>query len=269
MNRPRRRLLSQPCVILLKSIAMKDHSEVEEIDCYDQSTNTYVRIPNQKAQSMLLSQINTGAITSGLSTLEQTGAYFDDEERSLILADDLDNIQFAENKDFDKHRERQLATTTNATRKMLAIRVKALDRETTSSEADISDNWFGTAVDKVNLKSQYQACSYGSLKVEPANTGPDSVKGVYTVSIDINVEGAEIGKVEQAVVKKLGEDLGNLNDIYDNVMICVPPGTVEGVIAYAYVNNWLSVYNNEWCNYVSAQMHGKFLILRTQPFLIP
>jgi len=26
-------------------------------------------------------------------------------------------------------------------------------------------------------------------------------------------------------------------------------------IAYAYVNSWLTVYNNNYCNYVSAQMH--------------
>ncbi len=26
-------------------------------------------------------------------------------------------------------------------------------------------------------------------------------------------------------------------------------------IAYAYINSWNSVYSNEWCNYVSAQLH--------------
>ena len=26
-------------------------------------------------------------------------------------------------------------------------------------------------------------------------------------------------------------------------------------IAYAYVNSWNSVYSNQWCNYVSAQVH--------------
>ena len=26
-------------------------------------------------------------------------------------------------------------------------------------------------------------------------------------------------------------------------------------IAYAYMNSWMSVYKDNWCNYVSAQMH--------------
>jgi len=26
-------------------------------------------------------------------------------------------------------------------------------------------------------------------------------------------------------------------------------------IAYAYVNSWMSVYSNEWCNHPSGQMH--------------
>jgi hypothetical protein len=27
------------------------------------------------------------------------------------------------------------------------------------------------------------------------------------------------------------------------------------------VNSWLSVYNNQWCNYVSGQMHGKYNVI--------
>lgn len=26
-------------------------------------------------------------------------------------------------------------------------------------------------------------------------------------------------------------------------------------IAYAYINSWNSVYSNEWCNYLSGEMH--------------
>jgi len=26
-------------------------------------------------------------------------------------------------------------------------------------------------------------------------------------------------------------------------------------IAYAYINSWNSVYSNQWCNYLSAEMH--------------
>ena len=44
------------------------------------------------------------------------------------------------------------------------------------------------------------------------------------------------------------------NQIADHVMYCLPPETMSG-IAYAYKNSWNSVYSNQWCNYVSSQMH--------------
>ena len=44
------------------------------------------------------------------------------------------------------------------------------------------------------------------------------------------------------------------SQIADHVMYCLPPETMSG-IAYAYKNSWNSVYSNEWCNYVSGQMH--------------
>ena len=41
--------------------------------------------------------------------------------------------------------------------------------------------------------------------------------------------------------------------IASHVMYCLPPNTMNG-IAYAYINSWLSVYSNDWCNHVSAQI---------------
>jgi hypothetical protein len=41
---------------------------------------------------------------------------------------------------------------------------------------------------------------------------------------------------------------------YDLVMFCQPPGN-GGWIAYGYVNAKTSYYNNDWCQYVSAQLH--------------
>lgn len=37
-------------------------------------------------------------------------------------------------------------------------------------------------------------------------------------------------------------------------MYCMPPATQMG-IAYAFVDSWLSVYKDEWCNSLSAGMH--------------
>lgn len=47
---------------------------------------------------------------------------------------------------------------------------------------------------------------------------------------------------------------GNLSNQFDHVMLCMPPGT-GAWIAYAYVNSWLSVFNDDWCQQLSTQVH--------------
>ena len=51
---------------------------------------------------------------------------------------------------------------------VLVVRVIASDDSTTASEEELSDSVFGTYGDEVNLKSQYEACSHGKMKIFPA-----------------------------------------------------------------------------------------------------
>jgi len=113
----------------------------------------------------------------------------------------------------------------------------------------------------VNLKSQYKACSYGQLRCEGASkttsTGTTVTDGVYTINISQTISGEGDGKVRKAVVAEAKAVLGSLGSQFDHVMLCLPPGTKTngGWIGYAYLNHYLSVYNDKWCNYVSLQMH--------------
>ena len=94
--------------------------------------------------------------------------------------------------------------------------------------------------------------------------------GVTTVNILNDVSGTSDSSIRTAVVNAAIASLGNLSSQFDHVMLCLPPGTSGGWIAYAYVNSWLSVYSNQWCNYVSGQMHGTYNVIyqiRTLPFL--
>jgi hypothetical protein len=243
-NHNRSRLQTEPCLLMLKNTLMEDGSEIEEVDCYDPSTEQFVHI---SGSSQLLKDFHGGVITSGTSTLMQKGAYFDDVEGSLIFPD-LANVQYGD----DPEARRKLAITTG-TKEMLAVRVIASDASTTSSESEISDAWFGTSGDAVNFKSQYEACSYDKLQINPANTNGVS-NGVTTVTISNTVIGTDNGVIRNAVTAALGS---SFTSQFDHVMLCLPPGTSGGWIAYAYVNYWLSVYNNQWCDYVSGQMHGK------------
>ncbi|KAL3804560.1 hypothetical protein ACHAWO_005455 [Cyclotella atomus] len=62
--------------------------------------------------------------------------------------------------------------------------------------------------------------------------------------------------MRNAITAAINAEFGvsNPSALANHVMYCLPTGTMSG-IAYAYINSWNSVYSNEWCNYVSGQMH--------------
>jgi hypothetical protein len=143
------------------------------------------------------------------------------------------------------------------TKRVLVLRAVAFDSSTTASEAELSDDIFGTSGDAINLRNQYRACSDGQLIFEPLTTnslvGND---GVYTVNIPSTaVVGADDEDIATEMIDKATADLGSLASLADHVMVCVPPGTSGKWLAYAYVNYWLSVYNDIWCQYASGPLH--------------
>lgn len=145
-----------------------------------------------------------------------------------------------------------------ADKSVLVVRVIAPDAETALGMAALSDSVFGTNGDPVNLASQYSACSYGQVNFVPAQASNNEpiVDGVIEVTIDQVVSGTSDSTVRNAVTSALNAKLGyQAASRFDHVMYALPPGTNGGWIAYAYINSWLSVYNNNWASYVSAQMH--------------
>ncbi|KAI2504196.1 Gametolysin peptidase M11 [Fragilaria crotonensis] len=134
---------------------------------------------------------------------------------------------------------------------------QAADASTTASETQLADDVFGAAGDALNLKSQFNQCSYGQLQFEPTTSNAlVGTDGVYTVSLPSTIiTGAADNPIAWAAVDKATAELGTLTSFADHVMVCMPPGTSGGWIAYAYINHWLSVYNNAWCGYPSGLLH--------------
>ena len=101
------------------------------------------------------------------------------------------------------------------------------------------------------------------------NDPPLKAPGVYEVKLSVSVANALHGIVRDEIIKQLNIDWKDTtlpNEYarhqlvadyapFDHIMLCLPPGTQDSWIAYGYENGWLSVYNDDWCNYVSAQMH--------------
>ena len=151
---------------------------------------------------------------------------------------------------------------------VLVLRIEAADAQTTASEAVLANSIFGASGDVLNLKSIYNQCSNGQLQFEPqTNHYLIGTDGVYTVRLPATtVIGAPDDTIREAAITQASQDFGGvaLDTIANYVIVCIPPGTAGGGwVAYAFMNHWLSVYNDNWCNSPSALMHelGKFIRL--------
>lgn len=137
-----------------------------------------------------------------------------------------------------------------------------------ATPTDLSNDVFGNdGADNNNLKSQYAACSSNQLLFEkspdrrmsynPYDGGTTDISnGVVDIKVVNLHRSAGDGAIRNAVTIKINAVFGVSSpvELAHHVMYCLPSGTMSG-IAYAYINSWNSVFSNEWCNYVSTQMH--------------
>jgi hypothetical protein len=166
------------------------------------------------------------------------------------------------NTDNQEENERRNMAVVTGDRTILVVRVIADDKSTTASESDLARYVFD---DFVNVATQYKACSHGKLNFIKAsgraltsnNGGGDTgiSNGVTTVRVHMSTNKGD-SAMRNAITSALNQNFGQSSPTHlaDHVMYCLPAGTMIG-IAYAYVNSWNSVYNNEWCDYMSVQMH--------------
>lgn len=147
------------------------------------------------------------------------------------------------------------------TRSLVIIRVTAADASPTYSAADMSDAFFGTHGDPNNLKLRFALCSMNKLLFNPG-TGAGFTDGVTELSITNNIVGNNVHElvsiVTKAIVAKFGSSLGSS---YDHIVYALPRGTTynaggsNGWLAFAYVNHYLAVYNDDNIMYISNEVH--------------
>ena len=175
---------------------------------------------------------------------------------------------------------RHLYSTTLGDKTVVAVRVETTDAIYSNSEDVLRREVFGIGGDSFNLSSGYDQCSYGSLTFNPlaSQSGANGVSienGVVTISVDVAAEGNSDGNVRNAVTNKIKETFGNdMTSVADYWMCecvlrsrthfcssrfiltpsslllnyfsdCLPSGTGNW-IAYAYIDHYISVYNNNW-----------------------
>ena len=145
------------------------------------------------------------------------------------------------------------------TRSIVIFRVTFNDASPTNSAAEITDAFFGPGSN--SMKGRFAACSMNKLTFYPG-TGKGFVKGVQELRITMNSVGSNVhdivNNITDAVTDKFGS---NPRYTYDHVVYALPKGTTFNVggsdrwLAFAYVNSYLSVYNDENIMYISNQVH--------------
>uniref|UniRef100_A0A7S4AQ38 Peptidase M11 gametolysin domain-containing protein n=1 Tax=Pseudo-nitzschia australis TaxID=44445 RepID=A0A7S4AQ38_9STRA len=152
--------------------------------------------------------------------------------------------------------ERRNLAASSGTLKTLVVRVIAKNGiEPTASIEQLRSDVFE---DQVCLKSQYDACSYGQLKIEPFNgkttTGIKINGGVVNVKVNVNPGVGMKDNFETESIKEAAKKYGDLAAQFDLVMFSIPPGTGEW-LAFAYINRFDSYFNDVWSSSVSTQLH--------------
>ena len=146
---------------------------------------------------------------------------------------------------------------------VLFVRLKAQDAEVSVSREEISGYVFGIGkyAQRVNVRSQYQACSFGKLNLQPAE-GPGIVDGVLELTVNVNVTRADPFALENHFVRATEDIFGSeLATKYNHIVYCVPPGSkfllqrYSDWLGYAYLNSWRSVMNDVGCINFSVLMH--------------
>ncbi|EJK56365.1 hypothetical protein THAOC_23761 [Thalassiosira oceanica] len=163
---------------------------------------------------------------------------------------------------------------------MLAVKVidpNGLERPETP--AVIADKLFGTSGDSATLKSQLEACSYDQLNIIPgdnnapemngkrgvyelANGGGGPNSGTMTVTIDVPLTGdVTRNQIHNDAKLKVEQALGfSLPGPFEQVLFVVEkcytsPSNDCGYAAYAYINSWMSVYQDRYFAYPGVLVH--------------
>lgn len=244
--------LQESCLAVVRDIFLE---EKKELLCQTPSGMFYIvpTVDNQWInQKMLSGELISGEVYMNLPS----GTKVDRATETLLLTEPP-TLFSKEDDDASRRLQRKLARVTGD-KTVLVVRISATNGQVSVNEDDLSKAVFGGSNDFVNLKSQYSACSHGKLKfVKKPNSSGLTVSvrnGVVTIRVNVPVQVGQMTIVNE-VTKTLEEEFGtSFAGIADHVMYCLPRGAWNGV-GYAVMNGELSVYNDDLCTSVSAQMH--------------
>eukprot|EP00804_Cyclotella_cryptica_P016798 CCRYP_001799-RE/>CCRYP_001799-RE protein AED:0.07 eAED:0.07 QI:359/1/1/1/0.92/0.85/14/1113/1072 len=156
---------------------------------------------------------------------------------------------------------RQLAVY-EGVKKVLFVRVIDKDGLVHPDNAEtMSDKIFGTYGDTTTMKDQFEACSFGKLKITN-NYGfslgnAESAPGVIEVTINVSLKTSGRSTIQTASKKAAEAKIGmSLPGPFDHVMYSLQGCYNEcGWAAYGGVNSWFTYYQGNNYRYPAVGMH--------------
>lgn len=213
---------SLDCTLVLTETQFEDGKEEQEWECEIDPLISGQFLELNVHYSPDYKDPEAGLFNSGVTTFHSDRALVSE---SKVIVRETPKIS---QKSQGRH-GRRLATI--GTRNVLVVRIQAKDVSTSPTEEDLAREVFGITnsndnTNSWNLSSAFNQCSYGNLKLEPAEDG-HAKHGVYTVVINQNVRGQRHVDIRNIALDTLRSELGttDLNSLYDHVMLCLPPGT--------------------------------------------
>mmetsp|Transcript_10646 Transcript_10646/g.25711 ORF Transcript_10646/g.25711 Transcript_10646/m.25711 type:complete len:488 (-) Transcript_10646:96-1559(-) len=121
---------------------------------------------------------------------------------------------------------------------------------------------FGDSPDSGGIMTANAACCVCGGGITQYYSRRDIRNGVMELQLDhLSIVDSDSFALEEEAVRVLESTFGGneLFTMFDHVMLCLPPGTQRygspAWRAYAYVNHYLSVYHDTWCNYPKTSVH--------------
>jgi len=258
-NSPRRHLMQGiSCRLYLEDVVYKNGSHHEEWICelpQEESSILglqYVEI--DRSSTVITSKV----ATSGESIMTMSKAIVDTDDKKMYIPTDASvevHNQYVD--DSIPRVPRNLAAKTG-TLNTLVIRIIDSNNVAPPSNEQLQNDFFD---DASCLKSQYEACSYGKLQIQPFSGKTESGVEIKDGVVDVQIANFDIttstrASLQQTAMVNANDLLGDLNsEKYGLVVFVMPPGSGDWV-AYSFVNGKYSFFNDEAASAVSAQMHG-------------
>ncbi len=191
------------------------------LDPIDSGSDVELRVPihaTDRQKKILEIMFESGDIISEVSTLQLDSQMQISRKGGIFLPASRDTFAIGGK---SNHNSRHLATTKGDKHVLVVKVIDSEGRMLQESTDQISDDIFGTFGDQMTLKSQMEACSYGSMNIiSGLNDEHEASPGVIEVTIDKSLTETSRMDILQAMIQETQLLLGHssLPGPYSHVM---------------------------------------------------